>query len=175
MGHVLCPQIGLQSPEGREKKVIWVDCGIHVGSGSHQPSVSGSLKRFVHWSIISRINMYSPSMSVFGIPSLLRLCTHIKVIRSWSRCCRTLTSMLLLYSMWMDTYSAGSMTVWVLVSFYNSEGTILNTLTNCFRTVFFSIFYLFRQRVTFNLWKIKQSKPKSHIWPLCLWLLVVSV
>ena len=29
-GHVVCLQLGLENPEGREKKVIWVDCGIHA-------------------------------------------------------------------------------------------------------------------------------------------------
>lgn len=26
----MCLQLGLENPEGREKKVIWVDCGIHA-------------------------------------------------------------------------------------------------------------------------------------------------
>lgn len=105
--------------------MVWMDCGIHarewiapafcqwfvkeVGTSKHNLDAT-------YCSDKSRTTL--SALTVFKFPSLLsdRLCSHIKPMKSWSRCCRILTSMLLLWSMWMDTYLPGPMTVWVLFS-----------------------------------------------------------
>lgn len=116
MSRVMHLQLGLENPEGEEKKAIWVDCGIHA-----REWISPA---FCQWFVKEVcpprrpfLNAQSPVTGrVWNVSIWDCLCfrssTHTTAPGSWSRCCGTSTFTSPLWSMQMDTVTPGPMTAW---------------------------------------------------------------
>lgn len=174
MGPAVCLQLGLENPEGEQKKVIWVDCGIHAREWIAPAFCQWFVKEVCTLPHKFMIHIFTPAWkyTLTCERFFFRLSAHIEPMRSWSGCCRTSMFMLLLWSMWMDTYSPGPMTAWGLLRIYYS-GSHFSSSVDYLKTPFNSptTSVLWLNDISFTFYYNLTSVPA----PVCLFHLDSSV